>query len=504
MNHASPSARCYDFVVCPASSRPWMTSAIFFATFLAILMAMARPAAAAPTRKVAIDTEPHGASVYVGDKDAGAAGVTPIVLDLPVGENVLIIELANFTPRFETITVPKAKGKVTKVTYQLERGAGTIVVQADSAAKGARVVVDDEDKGTAPARIEVSAGKHQVVVSNAKGKIFLDELFDVEAGAEATVSARAPRPLGPRERDDEKPPRRPPPREAEVRERRDSEDAPDHGSERSDADRGAAPKVATGDDLNNQVDHAGFDDRGDHGSDAGEEHPREAFAQVRVSPLFELGYRYFNYRQIQSTNNTPALRDLGNLLFGLRLEVMPLRQLPSLMVSGVGGYSLKQRLQSSQGAVNAVWWRAGLAASYRLAFGSRFGVLAVLGFDKVRYEFSGPAAAFALVPDASYTYLRLGAGLTARFKMLEATALLENRPVLSGGLFADRFRTSSADGLAAQLSAVAHLNERYFGRVDASYARYAWSFGFDETGAYRAGGALDRALGISLSAGAAF
>jgi hypothetical protein len=131
-------------------------------------------------------------------------------------------------------------------------------------------------------------------------------------------------------------------------------------------------------------------------------------------------------------------------------------------------------------------------------------VLALAGLGVTRHRFSGAAAAFALVPDARYIVARLGGGVSARFQRLEVTGTVENRPVLSGGVLSDRFRTSSADGIAVRVSAMLPLADRYFARLDGNFVRYAWSFSFDPAGTYRADGATDVLLGFSLSAGATF
>jgi hypothetical protein len=229
-----------------------------------------------------------------------------------------------------------------------------------------------------------------------------------------------------------------------------------------------------------------------------------AMELLRVAPLFEIGYRYMNYRSSNTVGNTPALRQRGNLLIGARVEGFPVRQLRNFMVSVQGGSSIPQDLQTSQGAVQVVWWRIEAAASYRIALSSSWNLVALLGYARTRHRFYGQPPALAIVPDATYSTVRLGAGVGGTFDWLEVSALLENRPVLSGGVFANRFRTSSADGLAATLSAIAHLGGRYFARVDGNYARYAWSFGYDQADTYRAGGAIDLVMGFSLSAGASF
>jgi len=151
-----------------------------------------------------------------------------------------------------------------------------------------------------------------------------------------------------------------------------------------------------------------------------------------------------------------------------------------------------------------VWWRGEAAVSYRLGLGSHWGIFALAGYGLQRFKFDGQGSAEALVPAATYHLIRLGAGAGYRQGALEVIAQVENRPVLSGGSFADRFQTASADGLAARLSALVHFGSRFFVRLDGNYARYAWSFGYDQDDLYRAGGATDLMFGATFATGAAF
>ena len=75
-------------------------------------------AAAGPTRKVTVESDPAGASVYVNDKEEGVKCKTPCTVDAPVGEATFIVELENHQQKFEALVIPK-KGKVAKVTVKL-------------------------------------------------------------------------------------------------------------------------------------------------------------------------------------------------------------------------------------------------------------------------------------------------------------------------------------------------------------------------------------------------
>lgn len=492
------AARCYAFAVVTAPVRLsiWACSAI--------LLWLAAPAFGQPTRKVSIDTEPSGAIVYVGEKEAGPQGVTPVIINLPVGDNVIIIERDNFIPKFETLTVPKGKGKQIKVLYKLERGTGAIVVTTDAGGKGAKVLVDDEDRGTAPGRIEVPSGTHRVEVI-ARGKTIFSDVVEVGAGAEANVSAKAGKAgkdgggkdgggkVAVKDGGRAKGGKDSKPVEPAV------EEPPPSLEDPASAQEADPPTIATREEDPEPViikEKA----RPEPGKPSGP--PR-----LRIAPLFEAGYRYLDYSAIDSGSNLPALRQRGALLFGVRVELQPLRSLAGLMVAVDGGYGVPQTLTTSQGRAQSVWWRGEAEVSYRLGLGQHWGIFALVGYGLQRFKFAEldqAGNAEALVPAATYNLIRLGAGAGYREGAFEVLAQIENRPVLSGGTFADRFQTASADGLAGRLTLLAHLSSRFFARLEGNFARYAWSFGYDQDDLYRAGGATDLMFGVTFATGAAF
>src|SRR5215813_1250001 len=103
---------------------------------LAILVAAvvlafgAGSAQAKPKRKVRIESDPPGATVYVGAKKAGARGTTPVTLDLAPGETTFILELDGYLPHIESVSVVVAKGRAAKspqkLTFLLDKAVGTI------------------------------------------------------------------------------------------------------------------------------------------------------------------------------------------------------------------------------------------------------------------------------------------------------------------------------------------------------------------------------------------
>src|SRR5688572_12227280 len=76
-----------------------------------VLVAAPRAADAGKVRAVHIESEPPGAEVYLGDKEQGSRGQTPLDVELAPGEYVVIIELDGHVPAFQTLIVDDVRGK---------------------------------------------------------------------------------------------------------------------------------------------------------------------------------------------------------------------------------------------------------------------------------------------------------------------------------------------------------------------------------------------------------
>ncbi|MDQ3366349.1 MAG: PEGA domain-containing protein, partial [Myxococcota bacterium] len=150
---------------------------------IAVVTALTGVAVAAPKRKVKIESEPAGATIYLNAKEDGPVCTTPCSFDAPVGDTPLIIELEDHKQLFENLSVP-AKKAIATLKFKLEPALGTINVTGPA---GARITVDDEDKGKAPARIEVGAGSHNVKLT-LNGKQLASEFIDVPVNGEVDVA----------------------------------------------------------------------------------------------------------------------------------------------------------------------------------------------------------------------------------------------------------------------------------------------------------------------------
>ncbi|MEZ5399296.1 MAG: serine/threonine-protein kinase [Bryobacteraceae bacterium] len=103
---------------------------------------------------VDITSTPAGARVSVDDTQEGCT--TPCAMELAAGRHVLRYNLAGHRPGVAVILVPQE----TKATTRLDMASGTLL--AISTPPGARVFVDGEARGTTPASLKLSAGKHKI------------------------------------------------------------------------------------------------------------------------------------------------------------------------------------------------------------------------------------------------------------------------------------------------------------------------------------------------------
>ncbi|HEY0252283.1 MAG TPA: PEGA domain-containing protein, partial [Kofleriaceae bacterium] len=151
-------------------------------------------AEAGPTRKVPVESDPKGATVYVNDIDSGVAcESTPCKIDAPIGKATIIVRKDGYNPEVTEIDTPRS-GKIKTVKVELSSAVGTVIVEA-AAFKGGKIIIDDVEKGTAPARIDVEAGTHTLKVV-VKGKEVVADAFDLESASEHEVKPeeKAPQP----------------------------------------------------------------------------------------------------------------------------------------------------------------------------------------------------------------------------------------------------------------------------------------------------------------------
>ena len=131
-------------------------------------------------------TDVPGASVYVDDRDEGAAGQTPFANVIPTGEHRIWVERPGYRPQEQTIQV----GLGEDVTLRLDLTRvdfGRIRVVANI--RGAKVIVDDREVGEVPWEGEVSAGPRRVRIE-ADGMKDYETTIDVQQGQVTPIRVR--------------------------------------------------------------------------------------------------------------------------------------------------------------------------------------------------------------------------------------------------------------------------------------------------------------------------
>ncbi len=420
---------------------------------------------AAPKRKVKIDTEPTGATVYLNAKEDGPVCTTPCTIDAPVGDTPIIVELENHKQIFEQLTVPAKKPL--SVKYKLEPAIGTINVTGPA---GARITVDDEDKGKAPTKIEIGAGAHTVILT-LNGKQIASEFVEVAANDEVEVAGTPKKSTG--------------------------------GGAKAGPTETAAVEEPNGEDGETS---------GITATTTGPAKPRRG-PIVAISAVFDVGFRNFEYQDAK-TPNLSSESEGGQVLVGPLVEVWPgtllgIRALRGFSVMlkfgyGVNSQQVTEKMTGVATDAKTFWRSFETSARQRWRIGDAATIEVGGGYVRDQYQFSGNAADIKLVPDADYQSVRVGLRASALFGTVEPYLAAENRLVLSGGPIAERFDDASASGLRAALGVAMKLGA-FDMRLEGALNRYSWTFKSNETtDEFRASGGTDSIKFISVVAGYAY
>ncbi len=414
---------------------------------------------AAPKRKVQVDTEPPGASVYLGDVDSGpVCDETPCTIEAPIGTSTIIIRLDRYEPEIDELDVPRGKRPLHQ-KYKLKSALGTIVVDTP---RGATIRVDEEEKGTAPLRIEVpSADAHHVAVV-LDGKSVYDDIIEVATGDEFVVK----------------------------------------------------PKLATADDVTTITD----DDDGSDGSGSGagsgdstgivghgDTSPRRAY--VTAAAAFDVGFRKFTYDNVETKNTLRDETEGGQVMGGPAVELWPGRMAGIHFLRGLSLFGRAQFPVAGQtvegslmGTVKTKWSSFEVSLRQRWVFGP-VGIEASGGFVQDKFAFDATDSRdLALVPDASYQSVRLGGTVLLVAGAAEPYISGENRIVLAGGPVGGRFDRSQVSGLRGSVGMLLNLGA-VCARVEGTLMNYSWQFAYDQTDPARATGATDSIKLISAMLG---
>lgn len=119
-----------------------------------------RPARKGPLVAVTIDSSPQQAAIYLDDRKYGIVGYTPYSGKLEKGSWTLVLEL----PGYRSVSMPISVGDKHDFFVPLEKGNGTVDVQAasDPNVAGATLYIDGESKGAAPRAADLPEGRHLI------------------------------------------------------------------------------------------------------------------------------------------------------------------------------------------------------------------------------------------------------------------------------------------------------------------------------------------------------
>lgn len=418
-------------------------------------------AQAGPTRKVLIESEPPGATVYLNDVDKGpVCEATPCTIDAPIGTSTIILRLDKYEPEIDLLEVSKGKRPLQQ-KYTLKGAVGTIVV---SGPKGAVIRIDEVDRGRAPARIDVSAEAHHVVIVMNKRSLY-DDYVEVGTGEELVIE-------------------------------------PKTASAQLDDD----PRIFDDDD----------DSDGDGGGGSGssgitrrtDTSPHTAY--VHAAAAFDVGFRHFTYDQPQ----TPNLREEsegGQVIGGAALELWPGRLAGLDFLNGLSLFARAQLPVSGQivvggdlmGTVKAKWASYEVSLRQRWMFGD-VGVEVSGGYVQDQFTFDATVGIDVdLMPDTRYQAVRLGGKVSYSADHVEPYLTAENRLVFSGGPVGERFADASVSGLRGSAGLLFNF-AAFTARVEGTLMSYTWTFTYEPGAPYRASGATDSIKLISMALGYAY
>jgi hypothetical protein len=426
----------------------------------ALVVASIGVAQAGPTRKVHVESDPAGATVYLNDPSDGALCQTPCDIDAPLGKTVIILQREGFEPDFDTLVVNRGSKKMT-AKFTLQSAVGSLVVKG--APDGASVQVDEKDIGKTSDKLEVESGSHHIVVTFKNKKLF-DDFVNVDTGGDTEIVAKA----------------------SAIEESGGSSDGGGGGGgEGSGGDvhvdihketpSGPHKRFITG---GLQVD-VGFrrfsytNPRGTLGSDSGESEDGQVVAGPAIefwpAEAFDLGMLH-------------GLSIFVRVQFGLNHQVLTTTNMMGMVVPA-GAQTSWSSLEAS---VRNKW-----VVADTLAIEASGGfVRDVLGFD------TDSQMIRQTVPDTDYRSLRLGARLSLLGDVAPYVAV-ENRIVLSGGFLSTQFMNASATGLHAAAGLAIHMGALE-ARAEGEITSYSWTFASTDP---NADGASDKVFGFAALVG---
>jgi hypothetical protein len=417
--------------------------------------------------KVKVETEPPGANVYLNDTDSPpVCEPTPCTFDAPVGAYTIIVQLKNYTPKFEPLDVPKRPKKPLIAHFKLDPAIATIVIDS-AVAKGASITVDGESKGkvngSGNAKIEVEPGGHQVTVTLG-GKNLFEEFIDVNAGEEVPINLKVAA--------------APP--------------APGDG-EKTETDTSPPPHDET--------------------SITATPTPSKRNRFISGDVVVDVGFRRFTYGGATPTAMNPVYpeQEDGQVIGGPAVEFWPMELLGINHVRGLSLFAKVELPLNHQDVVDdqkppqqlgqTRWMTIEASVRQRWMFAEIAGLEVSGGYVRDQLGFDADPAERMKLPDVDYQSIRLGVRGSLTLGPVEPYATFEERFVQSGGALAIRFQNPSVEGYRATIG-IAARGGNFIGRVEASDAHYGWTLSqSSQPGFYSADSASDNIYGFAFMLG---
>jgi hypothetical protein len=125
------------------------------------------PLPAGHKMRVTIDSAPQQAAIYVNDKSYGIQGYTPSTIKLPKGTYTIFLELPGFKAVQRPITVVRSQTFMFPLERETRPATLDVRSVSNDSASGGTLIIDGQQVGTVPARVQLSAGSHLVEVKKA-------------------------------------------------------------------------------------------------------------------------------------------------------------------------------------------------------------------------------------------------------------------------------------------------------------------------------------------------
>lgn len=337
---------------------------------------------------VKIESEPTGAKVFVGDKESGSVGETPLDLKLPAGEHIIILEFPKHYGAFESITVKKKKRGKQEFSFTMEKiELATVRVTSpdyDKDIDGAAVFIDGDEIGEVPLEHELSPGPHQILIRKDGYKV-LDNWIELTDGETTEVVA-----------------------ELEL-----------IAKKRAKSKGGGGGATAGG-------------------------------SMFEFGGGLGIGWRRFHFAGA-TTNNLRDFDANAIGTVHLSASVSPFKRGTMKRVSAVVSAILALPIEASSPmgtTISARWYELDFAARYRHPLNAAWTLVTDLGFHNTAFVYADTPVREE-VPEISYKALRLSVGPAWQNELYQVGGGLEGQLVLDTGLLATRFRDTTTNAFGA-------------------------------------------------------